>query len=164
MVLFNVRPVKDIAQVKSEIEKIIARQKRGSEDDLSAFRGEMGDLLSAVTEFHQEWKKPPVVFRVARVRVGNNTHTFKENVVLPDIKHDLDLILQMQNHTRKEKGLPEVKMPLFVQPDEISLAYKEGRCDFEGGNIESQLAIIFQKGAVMWVGFVFGRDYVLLQS
>jgi hypothetical protein len=164
MVLFNIRPVKDVAQVRAEIEKIVARQKRGSEDDLSAFRGRINELLSDVTEFHQEWKKPPVVFRVARVRIGNGVLTYRENVVLPDLKHDLDLILQMQNHMRKEKGLPEVKMPLFVQPDEISLAHSEGRCPFEGGTIETQLAIIFQKGAVMWVGFVFGRDYVLLQN
>lgn len=164
MVLFNIRPVKDVAQVKSEIEKIIARQKRGSEDDLSAFRGEIDELLSALTEFHPEWKKPPVVFRVARVRVGNGVLAFKENVVLPDLKHNLDLILKMLNHMRGQKSLAEVKMPLFVQPDEISFAHREGRCDFEGGRIESQLAIIFQKGAVMWVGFVFGRDYVLLQN
>lgn len=164
MVLFNIRPVKDVAQVKSEVEKIVAKQKRGSEDDLSAFKREINELLSAITEFYPEWKKPPVVFRIARVRVGNDVLVFKENVVLPDLKHDLDLILKMQNHMRKEKGLPEVKMPLFVQPDEISLAHREGRCDFEGGTIESQLAVIFQKGAVMWVGFVFGRDYVLLQN
>jgi hypothetical protein len=44
MVLFNIRPVKDVAQVKAEIEKIVARQKRGSEDDLSAFRGRINEL------------------------------------------------------------------------------------------------------------------------
>jgi hypothetical protein len=164
MVLFNIRPVKDVAQVRSEIEKIVARQKRGSTDDLSAFRGEIEELLSAITEFHREWKKPPVIFRIARVRIGDAVFAFKENIMLPNVQHDLDLILKMRSHMRKEKGLPEVKMPLFVQPDEISLAHKDGRCDFEGGTIESQLAVIFQKGAVTWVGFVFGRDYVLLQN
>jgi hypothetical protein len=164
MVLFNIRPVKDVAQVKAEVEKIVAKQKSGSKDDLSAFRGEISELLSAVTEFHPEWKKQPVAFRVARVRIGGDVFVYTENIVFPNLQHDLDLILKMRNHMRKEKGLPEVKMPLFVQPDEISLAHKEGRCDFEGGTIESQLAIIFQKGAVMWAGFVFGRDYVLLQG
>jgi hypothetical protein len=117
--------VKDVAHVRSEIEKIVARQKRGSADDLSAFRGEIGELLSAITEFHKEWKKLPVIFRIARVRVGNDVFTFSENVMLPNVQHDLDLILKMRNHMRKEKGFPEVKMPLFVQPDEISLAHGE---------------------------------------
>ena len=65
MVLFNLRPVKDVAHIRSEVERIVARQKRGSDDDLSAFRGEINDLLSAMTEFHREWKKLAAVFRVA---------------------------------------------------------------------------------------------------
>ncbi len=165
--LFNVKPLKDVLQVKSEIEKIIARQKRGSEDDLSAFRGEIDELVSALTEFYPEWKKLPALFRVARVKNGGTTDivaVYRENLLLPDVKHDLDLILNMLNHMRKEKGLPEVKMPLFVQPDEMALARKEGKSDVAPGEIASQMAVVFQKGALMWIGFVFGRDYVLLRG
>lgn len=160
--LFNVKPVKDVADVKREITKIVGRQKPGSTDDLSSFKGEIEELLSSFSEFHQEWKKAPAVFRAVRVDAGG-THTYLDNVILPDIKHDLDLMLKMLNHMREQKGLAAVKMPLFVQPDEIALARKEGRTDADG-KIVSQLAVVFQKGAVMWVGFVFGRDYVLLQG
>ena len=119
--------------------------------------------MSLFCEFHPEWKKAPAIFRVARVDAGG-TRAYLESVVLPDIKHDLDLVLKMLNHMREQKGLQAVKMPLFVQPDEIALARKEGKTDIEGGKILSQLAIVFQKGAIMWVGFVFGRDYILLQG
>ncbi|MEO9362633.1 MAG: hypothetical protein ABI348_01915 [Nitrososphaera sp.] len=168
MVLFHVKPVKDVLQVKAEIEKIISRQKRGSADDLSAFRGEIDELTSALTEFYPEWTKLPVVFRVARILLqqqGKETAAvYRENVVLPDIKHDLELILKMLNHIRKEKGLPEANMPLFAQPDEMALARKNGKSDVSPGEISSQMAVAFQKGVIIWLGFVFGRDYVLLQN
>ena len=163
MMLFNVKPVKDIGEVKREVARIVGRQKPGSPDDLSPFKGEIEELLSSFSEFHQEWKKAPAIFRAVRVDAGG-TRAYLDNVVLPDIKHDLDLMLKMLNHMREQKGLPVVKMPLFVQPDEIALARRDGRTDVEGGRILSQIAIVFQKGAVMWVGFVFGRDYVLLQD
>jgi hypothetical protein len=163
VVLFNVKPVKDIGEVKREVARIVGRQKPGSSDDLSAFKGEIEELMSLFCEFHPEWKKAPAIFRVVRVDAGG-TRAYLESVVLPDIKHDLDLMLKMLNHMREQKGLQAVKMPLFVQPDEIALARKEGKTDIEGGKILSQFAIVFQKGAIMWVGFVFGRDYILLQG
>jgi hypothetical protein len=51
-----------------------------------------------------------------------------------------------------------------VQQDEISLARKEGKINFEGGKIMSQVSVVLQKGAIMYVGFVFGRNYVILQN
>ncbi|AIF84938.1 hypothetical protein NTE_02900 [Candidatus Nitrososphaera evergladensis SR1] len=165
MLFSSARPLNDVSQVKSEIKKIIARQKRGSKDDLSAFQGEIDELVSALAEFYPEWKKLPAVFRVTRVKNNANiAAVYKENLLLPDVKHDLELVLKMLNHMRKGKGLPEVKVPLFVQPDEITLAQKEGKSDVAPGEIISQMAVVFQKGAVMWIGFVFGRDYVLLQG
>lgn len=152
--LFNVKPVRDVQDVKREINRIVSRQKPGSKDDLTPFQHEIQDLLS-FSEFHPEWIKSPAVFRVARME-GAGTYT--DSIALPDVKHDLELVIKMLNHMRGQKGLPTVNMPLFVQPDEIALA----RTDL--GKIISQLAIVFQKGAVMWVGFVFGRDYVLLQG
>jgi hypothetical protein len=83
---------------------------------------------------------------------------------LPNTKHDLELVIKMLNYMREQKQLAAVKMPLFVQPDEISLAHREGRISYEGGSIISQIAVILQKGAVMYAGFVFGRKYVILQN
>ena len=160
---FIVKPVKDIAEVKLEVNKIVGRQKRGTRDDLSPFRHEIDELLSSFSEFRPEWKKSPAVFRIARVDAGG-VQFYSDNIMLPDVKHDLELVAKMLNHMREQKGLAAVKMPLFVQPDEISLAYGEGRSAFREGKIVSQLAIVFQKGAIMWIGFVFGRDYVLLQG
>jgi hypothetical protein len=55
-------------------------------------------------------------------------------------------------------------MPLFIHPDEIVLAHREGKIPLLGGDIEAQLAIIFQKGSIMHIGFVHGRDYVILDN
>jgi len=65
---------------------------------------------------------------------------------------------------REQKKLSAVKMPLFIQPDEVSLAHKEGKFSHEGGKISSQISVVLQKGAIMYAGFVFGRDYVILQG
>jgi hypothetical protein len=65
---------------------------------------------------------------------------------------------------REQKKLNAVKMPLFVQPDEIALACEQGKFSHAGGNITSQISIVLQKGAIMYAGFVFGRDYAILQG
>jgi hypothetical protein len=70
----------------------------------------------------------------------------------------------MLNYLREQKQLQPVRQPLFVQPDEISLAHKEGKINFEGGKIVSQISVVLQKGAIMYAGFVFGRNYVILQN
>jgi hypothetical protein len=70
----------------------------------------------------------------------------------------------MLNHLREKKQLKVVRMPLFIQPDEISIARSEGRISFEGGRIISQIALVLQKGAIMYAGFVFGREFVILQG
>lgn len=150
--------------IKQEIIKLLERQKAGTWDDLSSFRKEIDDLLSSFSEFNPAWKKMPTVFRIARIKTDGQNRVYLENVELPNTKHDIELVLKMLNHLRKEKGLAEVRMPLFVQPDEISLARQDGRIDFEAGSILSQLAIVFQKGSIILVGFVFGRDFVLLEN
>jgi hypothetical protein len=161
--LFNIRPLKSTDEVRNEVRKIVARQKKGSADDLSAFSGEIEELLSLL-EFKPEWKKLPVVARAARIEVAGSITPYREDVVLPNTKHDLELVLRMLNYLREQKQLQAVKQPLFVQPDEISLARKEGKINFEGGKIMSQVSVVLQKGAIMYVGFVFGRNYVILQN
>jgi hypothetical protein len=83
--------------------------------------------------------------------------------MLPNTKHDLALVLKMLNYMREQKQLPAVKMPLFVQPDEISLS-PQVKIDFDVCKIISQISVVLQKGAIMYVGFVFGRNYVILQN
>ena len=164
--LFNIKPLKSTDEVRGEIRKIVARQKKGGADDLSAFQGEIEELLSLL-EFKPEWKRQPVVARAARIEgaeAPGKTTPYSQDVALPDTKHDLGLVTKMLNYMRGQKQLPAVKQPLFVQPDEISLARKEGRINFEGGKIMSQVSVVLQKGAIMYVGFVFGRNYVILQN
>lgn len=161
--LFNIRPLKGTEEVRNEVRKLVARQKKGSIDDLTAFAGEIEELL-VLLEFKPEWKKLPVVARAARVDIAGKAMPYSENIVLPNTKHDLELVIKMLNYMREQKQLAAIKMPLFVQPDEISLAHREGRISYEGGSIISQIAVVLQKGAVMYAGFVFGRKYVILQN
>ena len=162
--LFNIRPIKDIHGVRREVIRLVQKQKAGTWDDLSPFKKEIEDLLSSFSEYLPSWKKEPAVFRLARVQATGETKVYTENIELPRTQHDIDLVLKMLNHMRREKGLAEVKMPLFVQPDEMAVARQAGRIDYQADSILSQLAIVFQKGAIILVGFVFGRDFVLLEN
>lgn len=161
--LFNIKPLKSTDEVRNEVRRLIVKQKKGSIDDLTAFTAEINELLSLL-EFKAQWKSQPVVARAARVDLGGRTFPYSEDIVLPNTKHDLELVVKMLNHLREQKQLKAVKMPLFVQPDEISIAHSEGRISFEGGKIISQIALVLQKGAIMYAGFVFGRDFVILQG
>jgi len=162
--LFNIRPLKSIEEVRNGIRKIVARQKKGSTDDLSAFRGEIEELLS-ILEFKIEWRNLPVVARVARIEGAEDMITrYREDVVLPNTKHDLELVLKMLNYMREQKQLKAVKMPLFLQPDEISVSQQGRKINFDGSKIISQLSVVLQKGAIIYVGFVFGRNYVILEN
>jgi hypothetical protein len=164
--LFNIRPLKSTEEVRGEIRKMVARQKKGSADDLTAFGNEIEELLK-ILEFKPEWGKQPVVARALRIEGAEEPGKmtpYAQDVVLPNTKHDLLLVVKMLNYLREQKQLPAVKQPLFVQPDEISLARKEGKIGFDGGKIMSQASIVLQKGAIMYAGFVFGRNYVILQN
>ena len=90
--------------------------------------------------------------------------TYQENVVLPDTKHDLELVISMLNYMREQKKLRRADMPLFIHPDEILFAQREGKISFSGGDIQTQMAIVFQKGSIRLIGFVYGRDYVILNN
>jgi len=163
MLLFNIRPLKSTDEVRNGIRKIVGRQKKGSSDDLTAFKGEIEQLLSLL-EFKPEWRKMPIVARAARIERSGTPESYVEDVVLPDTKHDLDLVIKMLNYMRGERKLQSVKMPLFLQPDEISFARKEGKINFDGGEIISQISVVLQKGSILFVGFVFGRNFVILQD
>jgi hypothetical protein len=76
----------------------------------------------------------------------------------------LDLIIKMLNHRREKKNLKPSETSLFIHPDEISLAHKEGKFPYERANIISQIAVVFLKGRIKYVGLVVDRSYVLLQN
>ena len=174
--------MKDLSSARNEIERIIAKQKPGSPYDLSSFKGRIEELLDSISEFNPAWNKLPVVFRIARIvkssttqrydvsaNSANNTDregviTYQENIVLPDTKHNLELVIKMLNYMREQKKLKRTNIPLFIHPDELLLAHREGRISFSAGEIQTQMTIIFQKGSIMHVGFVFGRDYVILNN
>ena len=173
----------DLECVKTEVRRIIAKQKAGSPYDLSAFKVTIEQFLDSMSEFNPEWNKLPVVFRIARIAKKSTQHydlsagdnnnndsssedvvTYQENIVLPDTNHDLDLVIKMLNYIREQKKLKRANMPLFILPDELRIAYREGKISFSGGAIQAQIAIVFQKGSIMHIGFVFARDYVILDN
>jgi 5-methylcytosine-specific restriction endonuclease McrA len=255
------KSLSDVGGVKREVVSVVNRQRRGA-DDLSRFEPEIEALLGSFSEFLPEWKESPAVFRVARVETEEGAVPFLDNVVLPDVKHNLDLVLEMLNYIREQRDLDRITMPLFLQPDEIALAVRQRRtaghesdrltaetarpargprrfgrgrrrektrrlvlerdgwrctrcgaakdlhlhpvrdgraeddpdayvtlcrrCRLEAEGqtplatpatfhlrhrdelgpvaIRSQLALVFQRSSITWVGFVFGRDYFLLRN
>jgi hypothetical protein len=174
------KSLKDLNSVKMEVERIIAKQKSSSPYDLSSYKITIEELLNSISGFNADWNRLPVVFRIARIAKISSDHrydfsgnkknyrygvnTYQENIVLPDTKHNLELVIKMLNHMREQKKLKRADMPLFIHPDEILLAHREGKIPFLGGDIETQMAIVFQKGSIMHVGFVYGRDYVILDN
>ena len=70
----------------------------------------------------------------------------------------------MLNYMREQKGFEKVKMPLFIQPDELYHAYAQGKFGYEIKNIESQLVVVFQKGLIDYVGFVFDFKFAILEA
>ena len=55
-------------------------------------------------------------------------------------------------------------MPLFIHPDEISIAQKEDRFPYGDISVLSQIAVVFHKGRIKYVGIVINRNYLLLQD
>ena len=174
------KSLKDLNSVKMEVERIITKQKSSSPYDLSSYKITIEELLNSISGFNADWNRLPVVFRIVRIAKISSDHrydfsgnkknnrygvnTYQENIVLPDTKHNLEMVIRMLNHMREQKKLKRADMPLFIHPDEILLAHREGKIPFIGGDIETQMAIVFQKGSIMHVGFVHGRDYVILDN
>ena len=168
MLLPNRRRVKNIEDVKEQIGKIISNNARKIESNLKVTVTEILSLVSEISEFNDNWTNHPSIHRIAWINNPKEDTvkkiTFEENIVLPDVSHDLELIIRMLNHMRENKNLKATKMPLFIHPDEISIAYKEGKFPYQRITITSQIAIVFQKGRINYVGVVIDRNYVLLQN
>ncbi|CAN5631263.1 hypothetical protein BH18THE1_BH18THE1_06020 [soil metagenome] len=168
MLLPNRRRVENIEDVKEQIGKIISNNARKIESNLKVTVTEIQSLVSEISEFNDNWTKSPTIYRIAWISNSQEgivkNITFKENIVLPDVSHDLELIIKMLNHMRESKNLKATKMPLFIHPDEISITHKEGKFPYQRITIISQIAIVFQKGRIKYVGVVIDRNYVLLQN
>ena len=167
MLLRNKKQIKNINDVKEQIAKLVLNQHRQIETNLNASVMEIQKLLSEISEFNDSWTKLPSVYRIAWISIPDDTVkniTFKENIELPNVDHDLDLIIKMLNHRREKKNLKASSTSLFIHPDEISLANKDGKFPYERANIVSQIAVVFQKGRIKYVGLVVDRNYVLLQN
>ncbi len=173
--------LKDLDSVKKEVPRIIAKQKIGSPYDLSPFIVSIEELLDSISKFNPDWNKLPVVLRIARIVKRGSTEqygfqgnsdkaanigviTHEENIVLPDIKHDLELVMKMLNYMREQKGLKRTNTPLFIHPDEILKADRERKITSSSTEIQSQMAIIFHKGSITHIGFVFERNYIILDN
>jgi len=167
MLLRNKKQIKNINDVKEQIAKLVLNQHRQIETNLNASVIEIQKLLSEISEFNDSWTKLPSIYRIAWISTPYETVkniTFKENIELPNVDHDLDLIIKMLNHRREKKNLKASETSLFIHPDEISLANKDGKFPYERANIVSQIAVVFQKGRIKYVGLVVDRNYVLLQN
>lgn len=109
-------------EVKAEALQLLARRKRRDPAEPEVSAEDVEELLGDVGEFLPIWGVLPSVYRLARIQTNGSTTPYSENLTLPAAKHDLRLVLEMLNYIRDGKGLDEVKMPLFLQPDEIAYA------------------------------------------
>ena len=168
--LFPKKPqIRNIEDVKEQINKIISSQRKQIESKLKTTVPEIQNFLYEITEFNDSWTRLPTIYRIAWISTSSEDDTiesvtYKENIELPNVNHDLELIMKMLNHMREEKNLKVTNMPLFIHPDEISIAQMEGRFPYRNINIISQIAVVFQKGRIKYVGLVIDRNYVLLQD
>lgn len=167
--IFPKKPeIKNIDDVKDQITNIILNHQKQIKSNLKTSVSLVQDLVSEITEFNDNWTKYPNIYRIAWVSLSNGDIVknikFKDNIELPNVVHDLELIMKMVNHMREEKKLKVSNMPLFIHPDEISIAQKEGRLQNGSISINSQIAVVFQKARVKYIGIIIDRNYLLLQD
>ena len=167
--LFPKKPeIKNIEDVKEQIIQMILNQQKQIKSNLETSVSVVQNLVSEITEFNDSWTKVPNIYRIAWISSTDDDTVknikFRDNIELPNVDHDLELVMKMLNHIREEKKLKVSNMPLFIHPDEISIAQKEGRLPHGNISIISQIAVVFQKARVKYVGIVIDRNYLLLQD
>ena len=168
MMLPKKSEIKNIDEAKEQILNIILNQQDQIKSNLKTPVSVVQNLVSEITEFNESGTKVPSILRIAWIS-STVTDTvknikFRDNIELPNVNHDLELIMKMLNHIREEKKLKLSNMPLFLHPDEIFIAQNEGRLPHGNINIISQIAIVFQKARVKYVGIVIDRNYLILQD
>lgn len=121
------------------------------------------DIVNSIAEYNDTWNKLPIIIRIAKVTIETSEEIIhKEIINLPDIHHDLDLVLKMLNHQRVKKQLKETSMSLFINTDELFLDYKNGKINYKVKKILFQLVIFFQNGSLLNLGLVADKEYVIL--
>ncbi len=168
MLLSKKQEIKNIEDVREQIINIILNQQNQIKSNLKTSVSVVQNLVSEITEFNDSWMKVPNIFRIAWISSTDGDTVknikFKDNIELPNVNHDLELIMKMLNHLREEKKLKVSNLPLFLHPDEISIAQKEGKLPQGNINIISQIAIVFQKSRVKYVGIVIDKNYLIIQD
>ena len=168
MILPKKSEIKNIDEAKEQILNIILNQQDQIKSKLKTPVSVVQNLVSEITEFNESWAEVPSILRIAWISstVADTVKNikFRDNIKLPNVNHDLELIMKMLNHIREEKKLKLSNMPLFLHPDEIFIAQNEGRLPHGNINIISQIAIVFQKARVKYVGIVIDRNYLILQD
>jgi hypothetical protein len=156
MTIFRSQALTTIEEVKGAIAHVVERQKPGGAQDLSPHREEIDALLGSFSGFLPEWRTMPSVFRLARLEIGKSLPAATpwshragiipvfDNVVLPDVKHDLATVVEMLNFIRTKRGLDDVRMPLFLQPDEIAGAARSHR--------EAGVDVVPSRAPDHWIG------------
>jgi len=160
--------IKNIEDFREQIINIILNQQNQIKSNLKTSVSVVQNLVSEITEFNDSWMKVPNIFRIAWISSTDGDTVknikFKDNIELPNVNHDLELIMKMLNHMREEKKLKVSNLPLFLHPDEISIAQKEGKLPQGNIDIISQIAIVFQKARVKYVGIVIDKNYLIIQD
>jgi hypothetical protein len=167
--LFPKKPeIKNIEDAKDQILNIILNQQNQIKSNLKTSVSVVQNLVSQITEFNNSWTKVPNIYRIAWISSVDDNITknmkLEDNIELPNLNHDLELIMKMLNHMREQKKLKISDMPLFLHPDEISIAQKQGKLPHGNISIISQIVIVFQKARVKYVGIVIDRNYLILQN
>ena len=106
--LFPKKPqIRNIEDVKEQITKIISSQRKQIESKLKTTVSEVQNFLYEITEFNDSWTILPTIYRIAWISTSEDdtieSVTYKENIELPNVNHDLELIMKMLNHIREEK-------------------------------------------------------------
>lgn len=157
------KKLNDNSSVKNTILKVINKKKSLIPKNLINYIDEFEKIVDSITEYEDSWNNLPIVLRLAQIKTETSEKIIhKEIIVLPDINHNLDLVLKMLNHKREEKQLRETNNPFFINTDELFMEYKKGKINYRVKNILFQLVIFFQKGSLINLGLVAGDEYVIL--
>ena len=159
------KKLNDNSSVKKIILNAIYKKKSLIPKNLLDNIEEFESIVDSITEYEDSWNNLPIILRIAKIKTeASEKRIYKEIIALPDINHNLDLVLQMLNHKREEKQLKEIDVPFFINTDELFLEYKKGKISYRVENILFQLVIFFQNGYLVNIGLVADDEYVIFYN
>jgi hypothetical protein len=126
------KKLKDNSSVKKIILNAIDKKKSTLSKKILDNLNEFEDIVESITEYEDSWNNLPILIRIAKIKSEMLEEIIhKEIINLPDIHHNLDLVLKMLNHKREERQLKEIDMPFFINTDELFLYYKKGNIHYQ---------------------------------